>query len=127
MTDWLRCVADCLAARHLGLCLLALVLGWACAPLRAQDELRYTVQPGDTLIGIARTHFTDPSRWPDLKRLNRVRNERRLMPDSTLRIPVDWLRQAPAQAQVMRADGDVTLDGRTPQVGDIALEGSTIR
>lgn len=90
------------------------------------EELLYTIQPGDTLIGIAATQLTEPARWQALKSLNRVADERRLRPGSTLRIPVDWVRHSPAQAIVVRSDGDATVDGRVPRAGEILVQGARI-
>jgi len=92
----------------------------------ATDELAYTVRSGDTLIGISRQYLIDPQRWSELKRLNRIRNDRRLMPGSTLRIPLDWLRQTRAQVTVLEVAGEVKVDGRTPRAGDKLTEGARI-
>lgn len=73
------------------------------------DEWAYAVVRGDTLIGIAARHLTEPRRWPELQKLNAVRNPRRLMPGSAVRIPVAWLRSEPASAEVVYARGQVLV------------------
>jgi hypothetical protein len=107
--------------------MLAFAACASAAGIGSRDEVLYTVQSGDTLIGIAQAQFVEPARWRDLKALNRIGNERRLRPGSTLRIPADWIRQSPAQAVVVAADGEVTLDGRTPRPGEIVTQGARIQ
>ncbi|MGH8666807.1 MAG: FecR domain-containing protein [Burkholderiales bacterium] len=107
---------------------LVLIVGMFFAHLgAAADVLPYTIRPGDTLISIAREYLVEPQRWPELKRLNRIRNEHRLVPGSTLRIPLALLRQSPTQAVVLQVGGEVTVGGRAPQVGDVLVDGATIR
>jgi hypothetical protein len=90
------------------------------------DDMLYTIRPGDTLIGIAKAQLTDPERWRDIRTHNRVRNDRRLMPGASLRIPVEWMRQVDAQAVVVRADGDARVDGRPAQAGEQLGRGARI-
>lgn len=73
------------------------------------DEWAYPVARGDTLIAIAATHLTEPRRWADLQKLNEVRNPRRLMPGSSLRIPLAWLRSEAGSAEIVYARGSVQV------------------
>lgn len=93
-------------------------LGWggglpvAAAPAVAPAFWSYAVQPGDTLIAIARAQL-DPAQpaagWRGLQRLNRIAEPRRLQPGQLLRIPLDWLRPQPQSATVLHAHGAVQL------------------
>lgn len=74
----------------------------------ALDELSLEVRPGNTLIGIGGRYLEQPARWTELKRLNRVGNERRLRPGTLLRIPLDWLRWSELDAEVIHVHGSVT-------------------
>lgn len=92
-----------------------LVLGWMllCGSLRAQTEApdadwRYRIQPGDTLITLTEQWLTPPKTWRDLQKLNRVPDPLRLMPGSTLRMPVAWLRREAGVAEALFARGQVT-------------------
>jgi hypothetical protein len=65
----------------------------------------HTIVPRDTLIGVCRALLAEPRRWPLVRRLNRVRNPRRLKPGRTLDIPFDLLRTVPATADVLWVRG----------------------
>ncbi|WP_457320114.1 FecR domain-containing protein [Roseateles sp. P5_E11] len=88
-----------------------LLLG--CALARAQTEAadadwRYRIQPGDTLITLTDAWLAPPKTWRDLQKLNRVPDPLRLMPGSTLRMPVAWLRREASVAEAVFARGQVT-------------------
>jgi hypothetical protein len=93
----------------------------AAAPVQPLPEWRYTVRPGDTLIGIARMYLHQPRDWPQIQRLNRVLNPFILLPGSSLRIPIGLLKQQPAPARVISVSGQVsaTLPG-APSSGPLA-------
>jgi hypothetical protein len=72
-----------------------------------QETFALTIRPGDTLIGISQRYLDRVARWPELKRLNRIGDELRLVPGNTLRIPVDWMRWSPGDAEVLHVHGEV--------------------
>ena len=72
-------------------------------------EWRYTLRPNDTLIGVSARYLAKPGDWTRVQRLNRIANPYRLTPGSTLRIPLAWLRQAPAPATVVAVSGAVRV------------------
>ena len=71
----------------------------------------YRVQSGDTLIGVAQRHLVQPSNWPALQRLNRVREPRRLAIGRELQIPLAWMPQVATVAEVAFVHGQVVLRG----------------
>ena len=73
----------------------------------AADEFSLVIAPGDTLIGISQRFLDDPKRWPELKRLNRIKDNKRLKPGSSVRIPLDWLRWTERTAEVIYVQGVV--------------------
>ena len=93
------------AGRILAAGLLAL-LTWL--PAMAQDMLTLDVRAHDTLIGISARYLEQPARWPELQRLNRIANPRRLKPGSTLRIPLDWLRWSELPMEIEFVHGVVS-------------------
>lgn len=118
---------------------LAMSLLLACAWARAQTDAvdadwRYRIQPGDTLITLTDAWLAPPKTWRDLQKLNRVPDPLRLMPGSTLRMPVAWLKREASVAEAVFARGQVTrqrgsasealLAGATLQSGDRIRTGS---
>ncbi|RTL44346.1 MAG: hypothetical protein EKK53_07650 [Burkholderiales bacterium] len=92
---------------------LAVVWMLVCGSLSAQTEApdadwRYRIQPGDTLISLTEQWLAPPRTWRDLQKLNRVPDPLRLMPGSTLRMPVGWLRREAGVAEALFARGQVT-------------------
>lgn len=85
---------------------MLLTLGLA-APALAQQDHEHTVQPGDNLYDLAQRFLDDPREWPQLQRINRVSDPRRLRPGTRLVIPATMARPAPAQAEVLHVAGQV--------------------
>lgn len=119
---------------RLRLCSLAFLLLAAPAAAESSDpgpEWRYTLRPGDTLIGVSARYLARPADWPRVQRHNRIANPHRLVPGSALRIPLAWLRHAPAPATVVAVTGQVRLslpDGaeRALQAGDRLAAGASL-
>jgi hypothetical protein len=111
--------------------LLIALLSLSNSNFSAAADWEYRVRPRDTLIGLANRYFIDPARWPELQRLNSVRNPRRLQPNSVLRIPVEWLKQESAQATVSSIAGNATVNAggedKPLTVGTLINTGDVIR
>jgi len=76
----------------------------------AGSFLEYRVQAGDSLYTISREHFVPGRGWRDVQQLNGIREPRRLRPGSVVRIPLAWLRTAPAQAEILFHQGNVRIE-----------------
>ncbi len=90
--------------------LLALLIPACHQPLLAAEtgpEWIYSVRPKDTLIHFAKRHLTNPEDWRILQKLNHVKNPYRMPIASKLRVPLYLVKQAPAQATIMAAVGEV--------------------
>lgn len=72
----------------------------------------YVVEPGDTLIGLCNRLLVPGADWRVLQRLNRTANPRRLMPGSTLRIPVDLMATQDLAAEVLHTQGETWVQRR---------------
>ncbi|MDR2000260.1 MAG: FecR domain-containing protein [Zoogloeaceae bacterium] len=90
----------------------------------ADSEIHYAVKEGETLSGIAADMLKKTGHWRQLQQINQVADPHRLMPGTTLRIPVALLRTEPATAIIISMSGEVLANGRTPSVGD-AITGQT--
>ncbi len=94
-------------------CSLALVLAWAGARAHAaeadSEHWPYRIEPGDTLIGVRDQWLQPGADWRVLQRLNRISNPRRLVPGSSLLIPLSLLRERAVVAEVLLAQGTVTV------------------
>jgi hypothetical protein len=96
----------------------ALGLLLAAAPACATDESwPYRIERGDTLIGVRDRLLRPDADWRILQRANRIANPRRLIPGSTLKIPLSALREHPLVAEVLYASGTVTVQraGAAPE------------
>lgn len=91
-----------------------------------QAPARYTVKAGDTLIGIGQQWFVDPGSWPQVRKLNRVTDPRRMPVGMVLNIPRALLKSEPVGAKVVAWRGDVSIDGRRPAMGSAVREGMAI-
>jgi hypothetical protein len=87
---------------------LLLAGGGVRAQIAAADaDWRYRIVRGDTLITLTDAWLAPGKTWRDLQTLNRVPDPLRLMPGSTLRMPVAWLRREASVAEAVFIKGDV--------------------
>lgn len=110
--------------------LFALAICATCATRVWADgrELELTIKAGDTLIGLADRYLAKPAEWPKVQRLNKVPDPRRLVPGSTLRIPVELLREESVQAEVVSVAGTASKgDGARLAAGERLAPGTVIR
>jgi hypothetical protein len=91
------------------------------------DVYRYVVVPGDTLVGISQRLLRDPARWPELQRLNQIRNPRRIPPATQLQIPYEWLRAEPQPFTIEVAVGAVDVNGTRATTGQTANAPATLK
>ena len=93
----------------------------------SNGEILYTVQPGDTLLGLSQ-HFLDtPERWHDVQKLNDIPRPRRLQPGTTLRLLPGWLKPHAERATLETASNEVKINGKPAHDGDHLPEGTTVK
>ncbi|MEO0590874.1 MAG: LysM peptidoglycan-binding domain-containing protein [Pseudomonadota bacterium] len=117
--------------RTLWLCVcLAVGLGLVSSPalVRAQEPtfLTYRVQEGDTLLQIARDYMRQTSDWPQIQRLNQIKDPRQIPVDTQLRMPRRLLRWDPVIFEVAYFSGAVEIAGQQAKQGDRLSEGQGI-
>ena len=88
----------------------------------AGETVTLPVSPGDTLLAIAQQRLEPPYGWRSLARLNNVADPTRLVPGSTLTVPLAWLKSRPAQAVVESVNGTTTGSDGRPLVAGQRLE-----
>lgn len=86
----------------------------------------HVMAPGDTLIGLGQRLLAEPARWPEVARLNQVRNERRMPVGMALQIPLHLLRTEPAPAAVLSVTGAVHSGGAAVSAGQVLQEGEQL-
>ncbi len=111
--------------------LTAPLLAFAPLAARAQatpDDPSYvhTAVQGDTLIGLSRRLLVQPKAWPELARINAVRNPNRIPVGTELRIPLRLMRVEAANASVLGVVGDVKVAGQPLAAGQALAEGTEI-
>ncbi|MEN8166963.1 MAG: FecR domain-containing protein [Pseudomonadota bacterium] len=73
------------------------------------DDFVYRIRPGETLSGIS-ARFLKPEITPtQLQAHNNIEKDRTIPIGTEIRIPLEWLQQAPAAAQVVFLRGEATL------------------
>jgi hypothetical protein len=102
---------------------------------RAEDDraIELTVAKNDNLINLCRKYLEDPSRWPEIGRINRLRDFDLIHPGKILIIPVRLLKGVPMAGRVLFIKGDVmvqTVKGepwRVLRPNDLVRQGHLIR
>lgn len=108
-------------------CVAGVLLALAAAGPLAADEIRYVVQPGDTLIGVGEALLARPADWVVLQRLNRVADDRRIPVGTQLRVPVRLLRAEPRAAEIIDAVGGASANDAPLATGDRVVAGAVLQ
>jgi hypothetical protein len=96
-------------------------------PAVPADQWHYRIANGDTLIDIAANYLIKPEDWPQLQRLNQIADPRRLVPGSFVHIPVAWVQQQAAVAEVVFVQGAVTLTRAQATEPQVLTSGTTVK
>ncbi len=108
----------------LGLCIAASVQ----MVQAAEDEnVRYIMKPGDTLIGLGKKYFINGQAVPTVQTLNRISDPKKIMVGKSIIIPTRLLRARPLTAQVTSFSGSALVNGASAKVGQPLLEGQVIQ
>ena len=93
----------------------------------SNGEILYTVQPGDTLLGLSQHLLDTPERWHDVQKLNDIPRPRRLQPGTTLRLLPGWLKPHAERATLETTSNEVKINGKPAHDGDHLPEGTTVK
>jgi hypothetical protein len=98
------------------------------AALRANDDIRYKVARGDTLIGLAQKYLARPLDYRLVQRKNGIANPRAIPVGTTISIPRSLLKYRQSNARLASLRGDVSLIGKPAlSVGQLMSEGDILR
>lgn len=103
-------------------------------PAGAGDEksIEITVVQNDNVINICNHYLRDPFRWPEIARINRLKNRDLIYPGQHLLIPVRYLKGVPVSGRAVFVKGNVTVrnksdaEWKTVHVHDVILEGQSL-
>lgn len=76
----------------------------------ASGDWRYSVRPGDNLWNLSQRYLTSVGYFRRLQKLNGITDPVHIPPGTVIRIPMRWLRVAPATATVVKVHGDARLE-----------------
>ena len=103
------------------------------AALAAMTEpyVSYTVKPGDTLVGLGRTLLNQPKRWPEVVKLNGIKNANKLSLGQQINVPRSLLNlgsqpKVAVPGTIISVQGDVKIGGQSVQVGAAVPEGARL-
>ncbi len=102
-------------------CLLTLPPAARCA-----EDWEYIVKPGDTLWDLTEQYLLDFSYVPRLQELNRVEDPYVMPVGTRLRMPVAWMRSAPAVARFVAVHGDVRVETVSSRTQRRAVPGASV-
>lgn len=94
--------------------------------------VRYTVQSKDTLQGLTRTLLQKPSQWPQVAKLNGLKNANLIYPGQIIDVPKSLINlssqpRIALSGKVISVEGDVKIGGQAAQVGAAVPEGARLQ
>jgi len=91
---------------------LCIITAFFILPASAADNDQFivlTVTRGDSLVNICSRYLQNPGKWPEIGRVNRLKDNDRIMPGQRLKIPVWLLRGIPANGNAAYVSGQVQI------------------
>ncbi len=104
-------------------------LAWAAM---TEPFVSYTVKPSDTLQGLSRTLLNVPSKWPEVAKLNGLKNPNLIQPGQVINVPQSLLNlgsqpRVATPGTVLSTQGDVTIGGQKVLAGAPVPEGARLQ
>ncbi len=108
-------------------CLLSLVASTPTyAAIPSEDDIRYIVKRGDTLIGLAERYLIDTNSYKIVQHKNRISNVNALPIGKAIMVPRTLLKFVPAKAKVISVRGNVLADDKPVAAGQVLGEGTRL-
>src|SRR5215831_18522122 len=117
----------CRCALPWAMWLVAAYASAAATPAADDAVWTYQVKLGDTLIEITDELLRPGIGWQRVQRLNRVADPYRLMPGTTLRLPLAWLRTEATVAEVAYQVGQVRVERDGAPLAEALSVGTQLR
>lgn len=92
----------------------------------AEPSVAFSINAGDTLIGLSERVFVSPDAWREIAVLNRLNKPYLLVPGQVLQVPVRLLRWTAAASTLTSVSGEVRVDGRAGAALEALNEGQSI-
>jgi hypothetical protein len=96
------------------------------APAAEPEPILFTVQRGDTLIGLSQRVFVSDRAWHEVARLNRLPDPNRIRPGQVLRVPPALMRSTATPVRVLSTTGEVRSGEKVLAPGATLAEGERI-
>jgi hypothetical protein len=117
--------------------MLVLLVFASLAPISVQaiDEsvVEVIVEKNDNLINLCKKHLEDPTKWPEIARINKLDDSNYISPGQRLIIPVRLLKRVQAEGRVVFAKGDIVMQSpekeswKSVRMDDIVRPGYLIK
>jgi hypothetical protein len=96
-----------------------------------EPYVSYTVKPKDTMEGLSRTLLKQPKQWPEVVKLNGIKNPNKLSLGQVINVPRSLLNmgsqpRVAVPGKVLSVQGDVKIGGQSVQVGAAVPEGARL-
>jgi hypothetical protein len=109
---------------------IVLLSGNALAAM-TEPYVTYTVKPKDSLQKVSRSLLKQPSRWPEVAKLNGMKNPNLLSLGQQINVPRSLLNlnsqpRLATPGKILSVQGDVKIGGQNVQVGASVPEGARI-
>ena len=92
-----------------------------------EPSLVYTIRQSDSLIKFGRDMLVDPKTWPEIAKLNRLKNPDVILPGQKLDIPLRFLKSTPAGGKIISAEGNVQLGSTAALAGAAIADGGLLK
>jgi hypothetical protein len=105
---------------------------WAVIDKPTEPYISYTVKQGDILQNLARELLTDARQWPQLARLNGMKDPNRIYPGQVIDVPRSLLNlstqtKTTSGGTLQSTSGQVTINGQAAQAGAAVPEGARVQ
>ena len=108
------------------LCACVVLATFSARTSAAEPSVAFSINAGDTLIGLSERVFVSPDAWREIAVLNRLNKPYLLVPGQVLQVPVRLLRWTAAASTLTSVSGEVRVDGRAGAALETLNEGQSI-